>query len=250
MLQSPHRRYARSVFPEYLMRVFQLSQMDFQYSASQMVNLCRSPSEVYKSTILRKQIKNQWARDDPAFVVLLIYFISLASFAYAITFAPRYTFFRFARMVVGSVCIEFLLVGIIISSILCYVANRHLKLAGGGRHAALSVDQDVEWLYAFDIHCNAFFPFFVLVYVVQFFMSPMLLADDFVACLLSNTLYAFACSYYVYITFLGYNALPFLQNTQRFLQAVIVIVFVYLIALLRHANASRFILGLYFGDDT
>jgi hypothetical protein len=32
------------------------------------------------------EIKNQWARDDPAFVVLLIYFIFAASLAYSIAF--------------------------------------------------------------------------------------------------------------------------------------------------------------------
>jgi hypothetical protein len=69
----------------------------------------------------------------------------------------------------------------------------------------MSVEQEVEWLYAFDIHCNSFFPFFVLMYVVQFFLSPLIIGPDFLACLLANSLYAFAGGYYVYITFLGYS---------------------------------------------
>jgi hypothetical protein len=75
----------------------------------------------------------------------------------------------------------------------------------------------VEWLYAFDVHCNAFFPLFLLLYVAQYFLLPVLLNDGFVALLCSNTLFALAFSYYHYITFLGYSALPFLKDTQRFL---------------------------------
>ncbi len=39
----------------------------------------------------------------------------------------------------------------------------------------LTTDQRVEWLYAFDVHCNGFFPLYVLLYVVQFFLTPILL---------------------------------------------------------------------------
>eukprot|EP00455_Lapot_gusevi_P018270 TRINITY_DN19941_c0_g1_i4.p1 TRINITY_DN19941_c0_g1~~TRINITY_DN19941_c0_g1_i4.p1 ORF type:complete len:100 (-),score=17.23 TRINITY_DN19941_c0_g1_i4:125-385(-) len=60
--------------------------MDFQFTFSQMVDLCRAPSEVYKTTQFRKQIKNQWARDDPAFVVVMIFFLLMATSAYCVTF--------------------------------------------------------------------------------------------------------------------------------------------------------------------
>jgi len=39
------------------------------------------------------------------------------------------------------------------------------------------VEQRVEWLYAFDIHCNSFFPLFIMLYVVQLILSPILLAN-------------------------------------------------------------------------
>ncbi len=69
----------------------------------------------------------------------------------------------------------------------------------------LNVEQEVEWLYAFDIHCNGFFPMFVLLFVAQFFLAPLLLSPDFLATVLANTLYAAAFAYYHYITFLGYS---------------------------------------------
>jgi len=67
------------------------------------------------------------------------------------------------------------------------------------------VEGEIEWLYAFDIHCNAFFPVFVLLYVVQYFFAPVLIQPDFMATVAANLLYAGAFSYYHYVSFLGYS---------------------------------------------
>ena len=56
--------------------------MDMEYTFSQMVYLCKSPSKVYTLTKYRKQTKNQWARDDPAFVVILLLMVTAATIAY------------------------------------------------------------------------------------------------------------------------------------------------------------------------
>ena len=50
--------------------------------------------------------------------------------------------------------------------------------------------------------------------VVQFVLTPVLAAKGFLPRLLSNALYAVACSYYHYLSFLGYSALPFLERTE------------------------------------
>ena len=54
-------------------------QMDLEFTFTQYVYLCKSPSKVYKLTSWRKQTKNQWARDDPAFVVILVAFVLIAT---------------------------------------------------------------------------------------------------------------------------------------------------------------------------
>jgi hypothetical protein len=81
-----------------------------------------------------------------------------------------------------------------------FVANKYLRVQS--LHA---VDQKVEWLYAFDIHCNSFFPLFVVLYVLQFFLLPLVLGSGFLSTIIANSMYAFAFSYYFYVTFLGYN---------------------------------------------
>ena len=35
-----------------------------------------------------------------------------------------------------------------------------------------SVEREVEWLYAFDVHCNAYIPGFILLHVVQVRKTP------------------------------------------------------------------------------
>ncbi len=135
-----------------------------------------------------------------------------------------------------------------------------------------SVDQEVEWLYAFDVHCNGFFPLFVLLFVGQYFLSPLLMGNGFVSVFLANSLYALAFSYYHYVSFLGYSgntschvsssqqliyylshththtALPFLHNTQKFLYPIGVILVVYVLSLIFRFNVFKFMISLYFGS--
>jgi hypothetical protein len=79
-----------------------------------------------------------------------------------------------------------------------FVSNKYLRpnIPGG---------QEVEWLYAFDIHCNAYFPLFMLLYVGQYILLPVLLMESsYLAVIISNTLYAVAFIYYFYVTFRGF----------------------------------------------
>ena len=64
---------------------------------------------------------------------------------------------------------------------------------------------------------------------------------------LANVLYMIALSYYHYLSFLGYSALPFLEHTEVFLWPVAAIVLVVPFAVLAGFNPSRFTLNIYFG---
>ncbi|RHY30907.1 hypothetical protein DYB32_003930 [Aphanomyces invadans] len=165
--------------------------MDLEATYYQMVTLCVSPTKVYKSAYYRKQTKNRWARDDPAFAVI---------------------------------------------QVLCF-----LLIPVSARSPATDtffVAQAVEWQYAFDIHCNSFFIFFLVVHVLQFLFLPWLLSPSLVSLVVANTIYAVGCGSYVYITFLGYMALPFLHHTERFLYPIVAIGGLYL---------SSVVLQLVFG---
>jgi UNC-50 family len=49
-----------------------------------------------------------------------------------------------------------------------YVGDRFLRKRVVSHHTS---EQSVEWLYAFDVHCNSFMPMFVLLYGALF--SPL-----------------------------------------------------------------------------
>jgi hypothetical protein len=170
------------------------------------------------------ETKNQWARDDPAFTVLCFVFLLVAAMSYTIAFQVSNPW-TFVRVVLGAVLFDFVFLGVLLATLtwwatsLCWftfrtynftplnlsfldrsISNKYLRV-----HSLHSVEQSVEWLYSFDIHCNAFFPLFLILYVLQYFLLPFLLTDGFLPILVSNSLYAVAFCYYHYITFLGYS---------------------------------------------
>ena len=190
---------------DYLARLLDPAQMDIQSAMDQMRTLLSlQPQRIYKTSYYRKQTKNHWARDDPAFAAVQVALLLAASLAYSVAFRPANgmlltTIIGFA---VKSVLINFIGVGALVATVGKTISDRHLASVG-----RTHVKQTVEWLYAFDIHCNAFFPFFVVVYGVQFFLLPLVLGTSLMSLVISNTLFAVAFSWYFYITHLGYRGM-------------------------------------------
>ncbi|KAL3906557.1 MAG: hypothetical protein SGILL_009224, partial [Bacillariaceae sp.] len=78
---------AASSHAQYLSRLTDFRQMDIQSALDQMKTLLSTrPHVVYKTAYYRKQTKNHWARDDPAFVALQFIFLVISCIAYAISF--------------------------------------------------------------------------------------------------------------------------------------------------------------------
>jgi hypothetical protein len=72
---------------QYLTRLSDVRQMDVQSALDQMKTLLSArPQVVYKTAYYRKQTKNHWARDDPAFVALQGLFLLIAAVAYSVAF--------------------------------------------------------------------------------------------------------------------------------------------------------------------
>jgi len=96
------------------------------------------------------------------------------------------------------VFVDCIFVGIIIASFFWAVTNRYLRTN--------SLEPDIEWGYAFDVHLNAFFPPLMLLHFIQLFFYNWLISQTwFISRFLGNTFWLLAMGYYVYITFLGYN---------------------------------------------
>ena len=72
-------RFMDGRFPDYMRRLCDFRQMDFEATFDQMLTLLSfEPSKVYVSFYYRKQTKNQWARDDPAFMVVEAAFVAVS----------------------------------------------------------------------------------------------------------------------------------------------------------------------------
>lgn len=219
-----------------------------------------------KLAYYRKQTKNHWARDDPAFVAIQIGMLLVASLAHAIAFKSGSILSTTIKFAFHSIVINYLLIGAVVATVTRYIANTHLIQASSSTSGTSSpssptsqntmhVRQSVEWMYAFDVHCNAFLPFFTILYVVQFFLLPLVLAPGFFPFLASNTIYSLAFGHYIYVTHLGYRVLPFLHRTEVFLVPVCGVVFIFLLNWIGYPfgfgwNASRIMAHLYFGDGT
>ena len=207
--------WARSLFPP----------LDIEYVSYQLVAAAINPSELYKLTLRRKQARNQWARSDAAITFALCAFVVAASASWAIAYSiisPLALLFLCIRSVV-----IFLSSSALIASICWLVANsKHMRsIPHLPQH---SVEQKVEWLFSWDVACNAFVPLFLILYVLQLLLLPILLPTETesmesitlanrVSAVMSNSLYAIASASYWHSIFCGYTALPFLQQTTLFL---------------------------------
>jgi hypothetical protein len=222
---------------EYFKRVAHYAQMDLDYAFWQMICLVCSPSKVYELTSYRKQTKNQWARDDPAFVVVLVGFLVVLGLAYGVAF--QVSGWKLVHVIMVLVGVHFLLAGVVVATLCWFVCNNYLRVS-----SLHGVEQSIEWLYAFDIHCNSFFPFFLILYVLHYFFLPFLLQPSFSATVVSAVFYLAAYGYYAYITSLGYSALPFLEKTEVFLYPVTMLVGMIVLLCLGNVNLSR--VSIYF----
>ena len=227
---------------EYVRRALNVPQMDLDYTFWQMLYLCVAPSRVYRTTKYHKQTKNQWARDDPAFVAVLTLFMGVSALAYTLAFHNGGL--GFIKGALYAIVVDFFVLGVLICSLTWWVSNTYLR---ADATSAMTTDQRVEWLYAFDVHCNSFFPVFMLLYVLQYFLILFLLRDYRISVVISNLLYAFALSYYCYITFLGFDVLPFLQHTLVFLYPVAAIAVCFVLLTIFQVSMTQVVMRSYFG---
>ncbi|VDK76130.1 unnamed protein product [Litomosoides sigmodontis] len=219
----------------YFRRLIHFRQMDFEFGLWQMIYLLIKPQKVYRNFMYRKRTKDQWARDDPAFLVLLLTALAISSILFAWTI--HLSFIGFIAFFLWVIFVDCIGVGIIIATILWFMSNRFLRRID---------DQDVEWAYCFDVHLNAFFPMLMLLHVLlPLTFSHLIGFDSFLPRLFGNTIWFVAIVYYIYITFLGYTALPILKNTHIFLYPITFLFIFYVATVTAGWNISLTAMDFY-----
>lgn len=213
-------------------RSLKVRHMDIEFALEQMYELLVSPRRVYSVYVRsRRASKRQMARDDPAFTVLVGLQVLLCAIAYGI--GERVTSpLEWLGRILYALLIEYGLVGLILSAVEYLYAVHVLSTSSsssssspssstGGHHSgsssssgiggAGSSSRHVEALYAWDVHCNAFYAFHLIYFVLGYVLYPLLTP------LLSGLLFCVAVSYYAYIVFAGYLEVPHVTQPQSFL---------------------------------
>lgn len=217
----------------YFRRLFKFEQMDFQFALWQMFYLLVAPQKLTKVFRARKNFKSQYARDDPAFLILFAGALFFTSIGFSISLG--YSFLQFIKFLVVEIFIDCIGIGVVIATALWYITNRFLK--------PRSIPQDVEWAFAFDIHLNAFFPPLILLHFLLLIFYNLNLGA--LAWVIGNFFWLAAAMYYVYITFLGYNSMQILNNMNLFLLPIPWLLFMYLITIYKGYNISSAVFEMY-----
>jgi UNC-50 family len=179
----------------------------------------------------------------------------LPSFAWSLAYTPTISsviklalIFIFVHFLAGSLVIStlaYFLVGRILGPGVAGLPGRRQQQGlfgppGGSRADAL------EFGYCFDVSIRAFFPPYVLLYILQFLLMPGIDHENRVSAFFANLLYLAAGIYWTLITFLGYNALHFLHHTQFLLSPMVAWSIVWLVCTILGVNLEKWGVKLMF----
>jgi hypothetical protein len=187
----------------------------------------------------------------------------LTSLAWGFAYADSFT--QTLHITLVFIFGHFLLLSLVTATLFFFLVGRLLgpgnSLLPGKRRGLYDLGppgdagkEELEFGYCWDVAIRAFVPVWVFVYVVGLLCMPLAGTDHWyatllhpcrletdkarVSLLLSNTISRLAFNYYIIITFLGYNALPFLHHTELLLAPIAVLTILWFTSLFGF-NMSR-----------
>ncbi|KAF2444108.1 UNC-50 [Karstenula rhodostoma CBS 690.94] len=237
---TPSSRRNELRMPRFFKRLFKFPQMDFEMAIWEMMSLMIAPKKVFRSIYYHKQTSKTYHRPDPSFTYLLSAFQLLTSLAWGFAYASSAP--SILKITLVFIFVHFLLSSLVISTLnfflIKYLLGPNSKILPGKRRGLYDLSandgegkEELEFGYCWDVAIRAFVPVWVFLYVVQFLCMPLVGTDHWVSLALSNTLYLAALIYYFIITFLGYNALPFLHHTELLLAPIAVTIILWFVSL-------------------
>lgn len=199
-------------------RLFKPTTLDFETAVWEIFHLIINPRKMYRSNYTYKQQNNGkslYTRDDPSFLILLTGFLVISAVAWGLAYLPNV--WDILKLIVTMVVFDFYVAGVCIATASWFLTNRLFNTLFGVSLAFSSTARYnvnyIDWGFCFDVHCNSFLIIWSLLYLLQFFLLPLLtIKKSFLSLLLGNTLYFGAVGYYFIITFYGFNSLPFVGS--------------------------------------
>ncbi|CAL4058826.1 unnamed protein product, partial [Meganyctiphanes norvegica] len=183
----------------------------------------------------RTHTDRKYFRDGSSHIIPLTLYVTSIGFAIVL----QLSFSSFLHFLVYTICVDTLAAGVLVATFLWIVTNHYLV-------KPTCRDQDVEWGYAFDVHLNAFFPSLIILHFFQLFFYHIFISQDwFISRLFGNLLWVWAIGYYIYITFLGYSALPILHRTRVFLYGLPLLFVFFVVTLASGWNMVDMLMNFY-----
>ena len=165
-----------------------------------LINMILHPKAVYETSRYQFSLTQQWHRRDHSITKLIVLINIIIVILYGLTFVSPLAFIPY---VLWSI-IAPLLFGVILSTILYYIVN------------SLFTTGDVFTVrYSYDIHNNAYLCYMFIARIVVYILSPILFQQGLFVTFVSNLIQLFAILYYIYVTYLGYAILPFIQIPKK-----------------------------------
>lgn len=234
---GPKPKDALSKLWKFGRRLLYVKQMDFQYALWQAHKLLTGPQALYKNFQYRKTTKGQFARDDPAFLVLLASLFAITTVSFGVM--VHLPIVDMLYLCLWFVCVDCIGLGIVAASCFWFFCNKFLL-----SHPRTSGNR-IEWAFCFDVHLNSFLPFFVILHGVQLPFLWFILGEHYLSIMLGNAFWTVAAGYYWYITFLGYNIQPQLQKSSIYLAPLVAVVIFFLISLILQWNWTIWMANFY-----
>ncbi|KAK7197958.1 unc-50-like protein [Novymonas esmeraldas] len=237
-----------SRLPLFARRAFHVDQMEMDSALSQMYSLCLTPSLVSKMSRARKMTKGHYYRDDPAFLVLQLAFLIVAAVARWLTLGMMESLLGLLVRAVVAYALWGLVMACVWRAVAVLCLSVPTSTMPGAAHGAGSAGvasapgadpiadylrPDLDWRYAFDVHCNGYFTFFMWTEVLLCMVAPLA-----ARAWLTNAFVAVGATTYLYNVFLGYLEIPSLSHQQRLLYPVLVVAALYVFLSLCDVNVG------------
>ena len=165
-----------------------------------LINMLIHPNNVYETNKLNHSLTQQWHRRDHSITKIVVLLNIILSILFAITFVSPVYFIIYVLFDVGIP----LIMGVIISVILFYLCK-----------GSFTTGDIFTVRYSYDIHINSYYCYLFVSHIIIFIFSPILFSPSFSSTLLSNIITLISFIYYGYVTYLGYNCLPFIKISKK-----------------------------------
>ena len=113
-----------------------------------------------------------------------------------------------------------------------------------------TTNQNIEFIYAFDIHCNGFVPMYTFCSIIPFIFIGITSKDNFmIEILFTNSSLCIGILYYSYVTFISYFSLPFVRKNKFVTLGIWPIIFTFFIATLCNFNFFKYFCSMFFSTE-